>query len=69
VWHYRAAGTVGSSGCNTKAMENVLALVTRGSVKLSDLGGKTYTLSDIERDGAEPFFTDRHLRPALCPWG
>jgi threonine dehydrogenase-like Zn-dependent dehydrogenase len=68
VWHYGAAGTVGSSGCNTKAMENVLALVERGSVRLGDLAGKTYSLTDIEREGAEPFFTDRHLRPALCAW-
>ena len=69
VWHYQAAGTVGSSGCNTKAMENVLGLVERGSLALGDLAGKAYSLADLERDGPEPFFTDRHLRPCLCPWG
>ncbi len=48
-------------------MENVLGLVERRSLKLGDLAGKCYPLADLERDGLEAFFTDRHLRPVLCP--
>ncbi len=68
VWHYHNAGVLGTSGCNTKMMENALALLARESLDVRGLSGKAYTFADLTaEDGVERFFTDRHLRPKLLP--
>ena len=64
-WHYGNAGTHGTSGCNTKAMENVIGMVERGFA-LAKFSGKTYALPAL-RDDPLPFFEDTHLRPVLSP--
>jgi threonine dehydrogenase-like Zn-dependent dehydrogenase len=66
VWHYGNAGTSGTSGCNTRAMENVLKMIERGTVDLSRFSGNRYTFEDLQKD-SQCFFTDKHLRPALLP--
>lgn len=66
IWHYGNACTLGTSGCNTKTMENVLEMIQRGTIKLSKFGGKRYTFRDLSKD-CEVFFKDNHLRPALMP--
>ena len=66
VWHYSNAGTSGTSGCNTRAMENVLGMIERGTIALSRFSGKRYTFTDLQRDPSR-FFDDRYLRPALLP--
>jgi len=66
VWHYRNAGIVGASGCNTRMMEIVLELVADHKLRLGDLSGRRYRLSELARDPA-PFFTDTYLRPCLLP--
>ena len=65
LWHYGNAGTHGTSGCNTKAMENVIGMIERG-FELEKFSGRRYTLPDLRRDPS-PFFTDTHLRPVLLP--
>ena len=65
LWHYGNAGTHGTSGCNTKAMENVIGMIERG-FELEKFSGRRYALPDLCRDPS-PFFTDTHLRPALLP--
>jgi threonine dehydrogenase-like Zn-dependent dehydrogenase len=66
LWHYRNAGTVGSSGCNTRMMEIVLDLVAERRLKLVDLSGRRYRLSELAAD-PRPFFEDTRLRPCLLP--
>jgi len=66
VWHYSNAGTSGTSGCNTKAMENVLGMIERGTIELSRFSGNRYTFKDLQGDPSR-FFTDNYLRPALLP--
>lgn len=65
LWHYGNAGTHGTSGCNAKAMENVIGMIERG-FELEKFSGRRYTLPDLHRDPS-PFFTDTHLRPLLLP--
>jgi threonine dehydrogenase-like Zn-dependent dehydrogenase len=70
VWHYRNAGVLGTSGCNTKMIEVALGLFARGSLNVSVLAGEQYTFDDLERPGGiERFFGDKHLRPFLSPNG
>lgn len=64
-WHYGNAATSGTSGCNTKAMENVIGMIERG-LKLERFSGKRYTFGDIESDPMK-FFDDTYLRPLLLP--
>ena len=66
LWHYQNAGIVGSSGCNTRMMEIVLQLIAEKKLKLADLSGRAYRLSELKED-ASPFFTDTRLRPCLLP--
>ena len=66
VWHYGNASTSGTSGCNTRAMENVMKMIQRGTAKLSQFSGKRYTFKDLLK-GPREFFTDKHLRPVLLP--
>jgi len=66
VWHYSNAGTSGTSGCNTRTMENVLKMIERGTIELSKFSGNKYTFSDLLNDLSR-FFTDRYLRPVLLP--
>jgi len=65
LWHYGNAGTHGTSGCNTKAMENVLGMIERG-FPVEGFSGRRYALEDL-RDDVSPFFDDTHLRPVLVP--
>ncbi len=64
-WHYGNAATSGTSGCNTKAMENVIGLIERG-LKLERFSGKRYTFADLDSDPMR-FFDDTYLRPLLAP--
>ena len=66
VWHYRNAGVVGGSGCNTRMMEIVIDMVADRRLKLADLSGRRYRLSELSEDPS-PFFTDTYLRPCLIP--
>jgi len=66
IWHYSNAGTSGTSGCNTRAMENVLRMIERGTIELSRFSGNKYTFADLQWNPGW-FFTDRYLRPALLP--
>ncbi len=67
AWHYGNAGTHGTSGCNTKAMENVIAMAQRG-FDLEKFSGRRYTIEELA-DDTSAFFDDTHLRPALLPNG
>jgi len=64
-WHYGNAATSGTSGCNTKAMENVVGMIERG-LELERFSGKRYTFGDLESDPMK-FFGDTYLRPLLLP--
>ncbi|HID21402.1 MAG TPA: hypothetical protein EYP14_03265 [Planctomycetaceae bacterium] len=66
LWHYGNAGTIGTSGCNTKMMEIVLGLLARGSMCLKGLTGRVYTLKEVG-ENPEVFFCDNYLRPAIAP--
>jgi len=66
VWHYSNASTSGTSGCNTRAMENALKMIQRGTISLSKFSGKQYTFRDLLKDPGI-FFMDKYLRPALLP--
>ncbi len=66
VWHYRSAGVIGSSGCNTRMMEIVLEYLVQGRLQLRDLSGRKYRLSELAPDPAV-FFEDRYMRPCLIP--
>lgn len=66
VWHYGNAGTSGTSGCNTRAMENVLGMIQRKSLKLEKYSGEQYTFDDLETN-VRKFFDDKHLRPRFIP--
>jgi threonine dehydrogenase-like Zn-dependent dehydrogenase len=66
IWHYGNAGTQGTSGCNTRAMENVLKMIQRGTIELAKFSGKNYSFKDLEKDPSI-FFKDKYLRPALLP--
>ena len=70
VWHYRNAGVVGTSGCNTKMIEIALGLFARGALDVSGLAGDRYTFDDLSAaGGVARFFDDKHLRPFLAPRG
>lgn len=66
IWHYGNAGTQGTSGCNTRSMENVLRMIERGTLELAKFSGNEYCFKDIEKDPSI-FFKDKYLRPALLP--
>jgi len=66
VWHYGNSGTQGVSGCNTRAVENVLKMIERGTVELAKFSGNKYRFKDLKED-ASSFFTDKYLRPVLLP--
>lgn len=66
IWHYSNSGTQGLSGCNTRAMENVLRMIERGTIELAKFSGNRYSFKDLEEDPSN-FFKDKHLRPALLP--
>jgi len=61
--HYRAAKTIGTSGCSTDGMKTVLAWLASGRLALSGMiSPRRYTLDDDPRE----FFTvEQGLKPAL----
>lgn len=61
--HYRAAKTIGTSGCSTDGMKTVLAWLSSGRLTLSGMiSPRRYTLDDDPRE----FFTvEQGLKPAL----
>lgn len=66
VNHYRAAKTMGTSGCSTACMETVLRWVEEGRLNLEGfLSGRRFTLEDDPHE----FFTTAAdgLKPALFP--
>jgi threonine dehydrogenase-like Zn-dependent dehydrogenase len=68
TWHYGNAGTVGTSGCNTKMVEIALGLFARRSLDPSRLAGRAYRFEDLKApSGVKAFFGDKHLRPYLMP--
>ena len=67
IWHYGNAGVIGTSGCNTKMMEIAVGLLSRGSINLRPLSGRTYTFTELQEGGTSQFFTDQYLRPKLEP--
>jgi len=61
--HYRAAKTIGTSGCSTDAMRTVLSWLSSGRLKLSGLiSPRHFTLDD---DPHEFFTVEDGLKPAL----
>jgi hypothetical protein len=66
TWHYGNASTSGSSGCNTKAMENALSMIQRSTIQLSRFSGRRYTFNDLLEE-PDAFFEDKYLRPVLLP--
>ncbi|MCE9544517.1 MAG: hypothetical protein K8T25_03195 [Planctomycetia bacterium] len=67
VWHYKNAGVLGTSGCNTKMMEIALGILSRRSLDLTPLSGRSWTFADLQEKGTAGFFEDRWLRPKLLP--
>jgi L-iditol 2-dehydrogenase len=63
--HYRAAKTIGTSGCSTDGMKTVLAWLSSGRLSLQGMiSPRHYTLDDNPHD----FFTvEDGLKPALFP--
>jgi L-iditol 2-dehydrogenase len=61
--HYRAAKTIGTSGCSTDGMKTVLAWLSSGRLSLRGMiSPRRYTLDDDPRE----FFTvEQGLKPAL----
>ena len=65
--HYRAAKTIGTSGCSTLAMETVLRWLCEGHVSLVGLTSEgPFTM----RSDPQEFFTAQleGLKPLLYPW-
>jgi L-iditol 2-dehydrogenase len=64
--HYRAAKTMGTSGCSTKCMEKILDMLAEDALDLSGLTSpRKFTLQD---DPHEYFTTDAGgLKPVLYP--
>ena len=64
--HYRAAKTIGSSGCSTQAMKTILAWVESDALDLNGFtAGRHFTLDD---DPHEFFTTEAEgLKPVLYP--
>lgn len=61
--HYRAAKTIGTSGCSTDAMKTVLAWLSDGRLSLRGMiSPRHYTLDD---DPHEFFTVENGLKPAL----
>ncbi|MEW6359124.1 MAG: alcohol dehydrogenase catalytic domain-containing protein [Planctomycetota bacterium] len=66
VHHYRAAATVGSSGCSTRTMETIIRWIEEGQLSLKGFcSPKRYSLSTPP----EEFFTAKGngLKPILYP--
>ena len=64
--HYRAARTIGTSGCSTDAMKTVLRWLTDGSLKLEGLvDAKHWTFEDDPHDF---YGASGSLKPVLYPW-
>jgi L-iditol 2-dehydrogenase len=66
--HYRAAKTVGSSGCSNKAMERIIELLES---KVLSLKGFTSLERYTFKTDPDEFFTSagNGLKPVLYPWG
>jgi L-iditol 2-dehydrogenase len=63
VNHYRAAKTIGTSGCSTDGMKTVLAWLSSGRLSLRGMiSPRRYTLDD---DPHEFFTVENGLKPAL----
>jgi len=65
--HYRAAKTIGTSGCSTRSMETVLKWLADGRLSLTGLTSqKHFTM----RSDPKEFFTAKleGLKPVLYPW-
>ncbi|NOZ23804.1 MAG: alcohol dehydrogenase catalytic domain-containing protein [Planctomycetes bacterium] len=66
VHHYRAAATVGSSGCSTRTMETIIRWIEEGRLSLKGFcSPKRYSLSTLPAE----FFTTQGdgLKPILYP--
>jgi len=66
--HYRAAKTIGTSGCSNRGMERVIAMLADGSLSLEGFTSpQRYTLDSDPAD----FFTTQAggLKPVLYPGG
>lgn len=66
--HYRAAKTIGTSGCSNRAMETILRWLAEGRLSLEGLcSPRRWTLED---DPAAFFLGEGSgLKPMLWPWG
>ncbi len=65
--HYRAAKTIGTSGCSTDGMKTVLAWLASGRLSLKGMiSSRHYSLDD---DPHEFFTVENGLKPALFPNG
>ena len=65
--HYRAAKTIGTSGCSTAAMKTILEWLREGSLKLDGFADpRHWTFRDSP---SEFFLTAGSLKPVLYPWG
>ena len=65
--HYRAAKTIGTSGCSTDGMKTVLEWLSTGRLSLRGMiSPRHYTLDD---DPHEFFTVENGLKPALFPEG
>ena len=68
IHHYRAAKTVGTSGCSNRSIETILNWLREGKISLKGfISEKKYTL----KTNPEEFFTTHAdgLKPVLYPWG
>jgi len=66
--HYRAAKTIGSSGCSNRTMERIIEMLNKKELSLKGFTSKIRYSFDTP---SEEFFTtvkDR-LKPVLYPWG
>jgi len=65
--HYRAAATIGTSGCSTRAMETVIHWLRERTLSLK--GFTSNTRYSLNSDPAEFLTTSLDgLKPALYPW-
>ena len=64
--HYRAAKTIGTSGCSTAAMKTILAWLESGSLRPEGfIEARHWTFSDRPGDF---FSATGALKPVLYPW-
>lgn len=64
--HYRAASTIGTSGCSTDAMKTILSWLTDGSLNLDGIcDPRHWTFED---DPHEFYSAAGSLKPVLYPW-